>query len=587
MKHIKKVISISLVVLLTFGVFAGSVTANKTDEVPTADSLKAYLQIGPVSTGERKLIYEYAPSDLEKISNGHNIRYATIDNLPTTVYTEANGVYIVDLIDDLDGRTGYSLWDSVIFQLLAPDGWHREYELNWLYTSRYYFPKLLEPGAIDSGEDNDDFNQAATGKVNQAKLQEILSSGIPVEPMLAVTRYQQRIFPLQPLDPGYTLNSSERFVFCYGMSENELINSTRITSEFGRGVNEIVLYLPAGSVEVVKQPDDAGQNPDGTGQTPNGVGGTPNGVERTPDSVGQGSENEDSDAKIEDGHVPLQGAVTDVIPVSAETAKAAESSVMATAKAFFDSGGILVKSAGVPVSVTTAEKNTVAVLNLPDDIDTTKITTMAVLGDDGALTPIPTRVDENGIVTVLISGEVTLVPLSVEASFTDIAKISKAVTQEITRAASLMIIQGRGNGIFDPSAKVTKQEAVTMFLRAIGVPVDYKTAMKTANEQELKIDEAAPREPMSRIETAELIVSALNSVGIEQKITPEEAEELLADFTDLDGLTDSETLSMALCVKLGIFLGAGNGLMNPHDTLLRSQMASLAVRLQDVILGAV
>ena len=42
---------------------------------------------------------------------------------------------------------------------------------------------------------------------------------------------------------------------------------------------------------------------------------------------------------------------------------------------------------------------------------------------------------------------------------------------------------------------------------------------------------------------------------------------------------------MAVTVELGIFRGAGGGLMNPDDILERSQMASLAVRLQSVILG--
>ena len=46
-----------------------------------------------------------------------------------------------------------------------------------------------------------------------------------------------------------------------------------------------------------------------------------------------------------------------------------------------------------------------------------------------------------------------------------------------------------------------------------------------------------------------------------------------------------QSMDMAICVYLGIFKGAGDGLMNPNDELQRSQMASLAVRLQDAILG--
>jgi len=90
---------------------------------------------------------------------------------------------------------------------------------------------------------------------------------------------------------------------------------------------------------------------------------------------------------------------------------------------------------------------------------------------------------------------------------------------------------------------------------------------------------------MSRIATAQLIVNALSDVGMQPFLTVADAREALADFADLGNLTDAEAVAMAITVELGIFQGAGDGLMNPSQTLQRSQMASLAVRMQDVILG--
>ena len=90
---------------------------------------------------------------------------------------------------------------------------------------------------------------------------------------------------------------------------------------------------------------------------------------------------------------------------------------------------------------------------------------------------------------------------------------------------------------------------------------------------------------MSRIATAQLIVNALSDVGMQPFLTVENARAALTEFTDLGNLTDSEAVAMAITVELGIFRGAGGGLMNPTQTLQRSQMASLAVRMQDVILG--
>ena len=156
---------------------------------------------------------------------------------------------------------------------------------------------------------------------------------------------------------------------------------------------------------------------------------------------------------------------------------------------------------------------------------------------------------------------------------------------EINHAASLMIIEGRGNGMFDPDSDVTRQEAVTMFMRAIGEMVNYDIAIAMGAACGLIDAETPNATAMTRIATAELIVNALRYLGMEPTMTLEDAVAILEEFTDLGDLTDEEMIVMAICVELGIFRGAGEGLMNPNDVLQRSQMASLAVRLQDVILG--
>jgi len=63
------------------------------------------------------------------------------------------------------------------------------------------------------------------------------------------------------------------------------------------------------------------------------------------------------------------------------------------------------------------------------------------------------------------------------------------------------------------------------------------------------------------------------------------AEEMLAGFTDLAGLSDEEIIVMGLLVELGIFKGYGDDTLRPDAVLQRVHMASLAVRLQDLILG--
>ena len=270
---------------------------------------------------------------------------------------------------------------------------------------------------------------------------------------------------------------------------------------------------------------------------------------------------------------------------SDESARLAAQAVANVAAASSDA---VISDAAPPVTVTVAEANTVAALTMPGGTDTTRITTMAVLNSDGSLTPVPTRVNPDGSVTVLVSGTAVLVPLSAGVDFTDIdfGQQYINVTNEINRAASRMIINGRGGGIFDPAAQVTNQEAATMFLRAIGVPVEFTTAMGTAESRGLVGAGVDGGSRMTRSATARMIVGALRTVGMAPSISLSDAAAVLAQFTDLGGLSNEERIAMAVCVELGIFQGAGDGLMNPDSTLQRSQMASLAVRLQGVILGS-
>jgi len=219
---------------------------------------------------------------------------------------------------------------------------------------------------------------------------------------------------------------------------------------------------------------------------------------------------------------------------------------------------------------------------------------MAIVNADGTLTPVPTKVEADGSVTVLITGDVVLVPLHVEADFNDVA--GHWGEDEINKAASLMIVEGTGGGKFDPTSEVTGAEAVTMFLRALGFPVDddapevpgidqdkwYAGAVNTAADAGLAVN-VDPEKPMTRLQTAKLIYSALEAIGMKPAMTLDKAKEAIAAFSDLGGLTNEEIIYMGVLVELGIFKGKGDGTMDPDGILMRDQMASLAVRFQSLI----
>jgi len=238
----------------------------------------------------------------------------------------------------------------------------------------------------------------------------------------------------------------------------------------------------------------------------------------------------------------------------------------------------------IEVKLPKDEPTVVTLANLPEDLDPADVTVMAILNDDGTLTPVPTRIIGGKIVVILLEDAI-LVPLAVSATFSDLAHVSDAVKNEILKAASLAIVEGFPGGEFRPSEQVTVQQAVAMFLRAAGIKVDYATAMETGVEYKFIAEGMTAGAPMTRIQAAQLIVNALVYFGHTCALTDEEIDGYLAPFPDVDELSAAERKALASCVMHGIFKGHTDGTMRPGEVLNRSQMASLAIRVQDVLIA--
>jgi len=280
--------------------------------------------------------------------------------------------------------------------------------------------------------------------------------------------------------------------------------------------------------------------------------------------------------------------ITPTKPTAEEDAKADEAADKLAEDAS-DRWGAEITKPGGAIVIDLPEDRPI-VVTIPEesfDYDTDDITVMAVLNPDGTLTPIPTRIAANGDVIVLLDHDAILVPLSVWATFTDIQHMLPHVREEIERAASLMVIEGYPDGTFKPGQQVTVQETVTMFLRAAGIPVEWATAMATGVANDFIPGGMTANAPMTRIQTAQLIVNALKHFGFGHELEADEIDELLEPFADMDAMSDADREAMAICVKLNIFRGMNETTMNPNGILNRSQMASLAVRMQDVLLGIV
>jgi hypothetical protein len=257
------------------------------------------------------------------------------------------------------------------------------------------------------------------------------------------------------------------------------------------------------------------------------------------------------------------------------------------------------ETAGPALSVAIGEGLALVTMpTLPEGVNVSDITVMAILNEDGSLTAVPTLVRPDGSVLVIAEGDVILVPLSVSSDFIDIGHLVAHVQTEIRAAAARLIVMGVGNSRFNPAGTLVNSYSVAMFLRAMGISPGSAPAVNGVNQNQWYSDyintavelglvgaNVNPGAPTLRIDAADLIAAALNAFGAAPDLTTAQVDSLLADFTDLDGLTETQRVNLAITVHHGIFRGHGDGTMGPRDLLERSHMASLAVRFQAVILA--
>lgn len=173
--------------------------------------------------------------------------------------------------------------------------------------------------------------------------------------------------------------------------------------------------------------------------------------------------------------------------------------------------------------------------------------------------------------------------VSAGVEFTDIDDLAAHVIPEITTAAARGIVFGRGGTIFDPEANVTVQEAATMFLRSVGLPVEFEYALTMAGQQLIWDAEADADAVMTRVETAEMIANTMRLLLVAPELTTAQVDSILANFTDVGDLNAEQRLNLAICVQLGIWQGFGDGRIGPHDVLQRAHVASSVVRMQNIL----
>lgn len=201
------------------GLFNASALA--VDSVDPSDSLDVYIKTSAGTT----LLHTYDLSEMEDLVKGEDIEYSSIDSMPATVYTIATGVYVEDLLDDVQQYTEMDVWEFSRLRFKATDGATGNFTYDDLFEDRYYYPGLHEEGHGLNEDQEIDYE---------------VGEGILVDPMLAIEAWQTRKpMPGEYRDPY----EPECYTILFGMSEEELEKVKKRTSDYKRGICELTIDM--------------------------------------------------------------------------------------------------------------------------------------------------------------------------------------------------------------------------------------------------------------------------------------------------------------------------------------------------------
>lgn len=178
-----------------------------------------------------------------------------------------------------------------------------------------------------------------------------------------------------------------------------------------------------------------------------------------------------------------------------------------------------------------------------------------------------------------------------QKTFTDMKR--HWAKKEAEKLASMLIFEGKGQGVFDPNAHLTRAETAALLVRALGIPVPAHTAALSdmaGQWYEVEISSATeaglvngyedgsfrPNEFVSREELAVILSRVLEYGSSTSSKAPENYSIHLNDLKDVSNWA---TEAVQKIISNGIMVGDHEGDFKPHQTATRAEMVIIMNRL--------
>ncbi len=228
---------------------------------------------------------------------------------------------------------------------------------------------------------------------------------------------------------------------------------------------------------------------------------------------------------------------------------------------------------------------------LPENINPKAVMTAVVLREDGSLEPIPTQIIEiDGIYYAKISSltNSTYAIVNFDVTFDDMTNHwAKEATEEM---GARLIINGVGNGLYEPDRNVTRAEFMTIISKALGLKdievkqsytdLDstqwfYEFVLTAVNYSLFSGYDNQTIRPNNQITRQEVMVVVSRVLELAGKT--ETNVSTLADFEDAEQVADWALEATKLCVGEEIIKGS-NGELRPNDNMTRAEVATIILR---------
>jgi uncharacterized repeat protein (TIGR02543 family) len=236
---------------------------------------------------------------------------------------------------------------------------------------------------------------------------------------------------------------------------------------------------------------------------------------------------------------------------------------------------------------------------IPEGINPAKITTGVVIGTDGTIHHVPTRImiiDGKYYAQINSLTNSAYALINNQISFSDVeAHWSKNAVNDL---ASRMIIKGISANMFEPDSEITRAEFVDILIESLGPMRSgqgtevFSDVMKGKNYHDVVSTaflhgmitgygngKFGPDDMLTREQAMAMIGRSMKFTNPLAALTDTEERKILGSFADIGSVSAYAKQGIAYCVKMGIVLGKDEMILAPKDYITRAEVAAMIQRM--------